>query len=140
MLTARRVLFHPDEVANEKYEYKENTGAHKVKVMLLGQTAFKARIRDIKNQIEYLTMNSEDLTTRLELALAGGISEEVHGRPFLSRPESALPTSSPIFKISLQYLRGSWVSNHLKKEMLKDLRLPLLQDTSNVEFGVVDPR
>ena len=50
MLTARLALFHPDEVAHEKSEYKENTGAHKMKAMLLGQTAFKARVRDIKNQ------------------------------------------------------------------------------------------
>ena len=76
MLTARHVLFHPHEVANEKYEDKENSGPSKVKVILLGQAAFRARVENIEKEIDYLTMMSEDLTTRLESALAGKIRDE----------------------------------------------------------------
>ncbi|KAI0317534.1 hypothetical protein OF83DRAFT_1171921 [Amylostereum chailletii] len=47
MLTARHVLFHPDEEPNIMYVFKEGTDAPQRKVMLLGQAAFDARVEDI---------------------------------------------------------------------------------------------
>ena len=51
MVTARHVLFHPDEEQNTMYVYKEGTGAPQRKVMLLGQAAFAARVANIEAAI-----------------------------------------------------------------------------------------
>ncbi|KAI0950654.1 hypothetical protein AcW1_007905 [Taiwanofungus camphoratus] len=51
MLTARHVLFHPDEVPNTEYVFKEGIGAPQKKVMLLGEAAFNARVELVEAAI-----------------------------------------------------------------------------------------
>ncbi|KAH8119864.1 hypothetical protein DFH11DRAFT_1556979 [Phellopilus nigrolimitatus] len=51
MLTARHVLFHPDETPNDLYVFKDGTGAPQRKVILLGKAAFDARVADIEAAI-----------------------------------------------------------------------------------------
>ena len=48
LLTARHVLFHPALDENKLYRYREGIGMRRRNVMLLGEAAFKDRLRDIE--------------------------------------------------------------------------------------------
>lgn len=50
LLTARHVLIHPDLEENKLYRYREGIGMRRRNVMLLGEAAFKDRLKDIEGR------------------------------------------------------------------------------------------
>ncbi|KAF5352042.1 hypothetical protein D9758_009431 [Tetrapyrgos nigripes] len=50
LLTTRHVLFHPDNEPNELYKYREDSGQPRRKVLLLGEAAFKDRLKAIESE------------------------------------------------------------------------------------------
>lgn len=68
MVTARHIVFDPNAVKNEQYEYKDGTGAPRINVMFLGKAAFEARVQDIQNKIDAQSANIAFLKRRLTLA------------------------------------------------------------------------
>ncbi|KAI0246256.1 hypothetical protein BJV78DRAFT_1364965 [Lactifluus subvellereus] len=68
LLTARHVLFHPDKEENKFYKFRDGTGAPRKKVMLLGEAAFKARLKDIEAAIGAKKVIINQLNRRLALA------------------------------------------------------------------------
>jgi len=67
LLTARHVLFHPDKEENKLYRFCDGTGAPRRNVML-GEAAFKARLKDIKAAIGAKKIIINQLERRLALA------------------------------------------------------------------------
>ncbi|KDQ18368.1 hypothetical protein BOTBODRAFT_28784 [Botryobasidium botryosum FD-172 SS1] len=74
MVTARHVVFDPNTTKNERYEYKDGTGARRINVMFLGKAAFDARVQDIKSKIDGQRANIEFLEKRS--TLADGLEED----------------------------------------------------------------
>ena len=68
MLTARHVLFHPDKEANTLYKFKDDSGAPRRDVMLLGEAAFKARVEAGEAAIGAKNIIIRQLNKRLELS------------------------------------------------------------------------
>ena len=68
MVTARHVVFDPNAVKNEQYEYKDGTGAGRINVMFLSKAAFDARVQDIQDKIDGQSANLVFLKKRLALA------------------------------------------------------------------------
>ncbi|KAI9460941.1 hypothetical protein BJY52DRAFT_1117551 [Lactarius psammicola] len=68
LLTARHVLFHPDKEENKLYKFCDGTGAPRRNVMLLGEAAFKSRLKDIETAIGAKKIIIEQLNRRLALA------------------------------------------------------------------------
>jgi hypothetical protein len=68
LLTARHVLFHPDKEENKLYKFCDGTGAPRRNVMLLGEAAFKARLKDIEVAIGDKKIIINQLNRRLALA------------------------------------------------------------------------
>ncbi|KEP50435.1 hypothetical protein V565_080110 [Rhizoctonia solani 123E] len=52
LLTTRHVLIHPGTEHNDPYVYREGTGQPPKKVLLLGEAAFKARLKAIAFEIQ----------------------------------------------------------------------------------------
>lgn len=68
LLTTRHVLFHPDKEENKLYELGVATGAPRRDVMLLGEAAFEARLKNIEAAIGSKTIIIDQLHRRLVLA------------------------------------------------------------------------
>ncbi|TFY52100.1 hypothetical protein EVJ58_g10202 [Rhodofomes roseus] len=78
MLTARHVLFHPDETPNTMYVFKDGTGAPQRKVILLGKAAFDARVEDIDVAIRAKKVILAQLAKRA--ADAAALEDEAEAR------------------------------------------------------------
>ncbi|KAI0365795.1 hypothetical protein BV20DRAFT_713566 [Pilatotrama ljubarskyi] len=70
MLTARHVLFDPRHEKNELHEFRDGAGAPHREVLLMGEVAFRARVRDIELAIDKKHITIEHLNKRLEAAAA----------------------------------------------------------------------
>ncbi|OJA10214.1 hypothetical protein AZE42_05511 [Rhizopogon vesiculosus] len=68
LLTARHVLFHPDKEENILYKFREGSGQASMKVMLMGEAAFKARCEGIESAINAKEIIIEQLHRRLAVA------------------------------------------------------------------------
>lgn len=68
LLTARHVLFHPDLEENKLYRYREGIGMRRRNVMLLGEAAFKDRLKDIEVAISNKKITVHVLNKRLAFA------------------------------------------------------------------------
>lgn len=75
LLTARHILFHPDLTPNNDYAPRFTSEATK-KVLLLGDTALKARIKDIKSEIGGKHIILEHLEARKLEAGGWGLDED----------------------------------------------------------------
>lgn len=94
-LTARHVLFHPDNDKNELYIFREGTGQSKKNVMLMGEAAFKARCEDIKSAIgakeiilNYLRQRLADANKMEDQEEAAAEQEDVS--PDIKKTEKAI--------------------------------------------------
>ncbi|KAI1793435.1 hypothetical protein LXA43DRAFT_917078 [Ganoderma leucocontextum] len=68
LLTARHVLFHPDEEENKLYRFRENSEDPMRKVMFMGEVAFKNRCGDIEAAVGAKQIVIAQLQRRLEAA------------------------------------------------------------------------
>jgi hypothetical protein len=68
LLTARHVLFNPDEEKNELYVFREGTGQPRRHVMLLGTDAFMTRVNEIEASIGAKNLIVKQLNSRLKAA------------------------------------------------------------------------
>lgn len=68
LLTARHVLFHPDNDENKLYTFREGTGQVKKKVMFMGQAAFETRCEAIESAIRGKEITLDYLARRLAYA------------------------------------------------------------------------
>ncbi|KDQ52060.1 hypothetical protein JAAARDRAFT_139278 [Jaapia argillacea MUCL 33604] len=76
LLTTRHVLFHPDNDQNELYDFYDGTGAPRRNVMMLGEAAFKARLRDIEAAIRVNQIIIDQLNMRLVLVKKVGDEDD----------------------------------------------------------------
>ncbi|KDQ54433.1 hypothetical protein JAAARDRAFT_49387 [Jaapia argillacea MUCL 33604] len=67
LLTARHVLFPPGTEQNKLYEFHGDTGAPLRNVMLLGEAAFKARLKDLEAAIRINKITVDQLNRHLVL-------------------------------------------------------------------------
>ncbi len=65
LLTARHVLFHPENDENKLYTFRERTGQAQKKVMFMGEAAFKTRCEAIKYAIGAKELILDHLKGRL---------------------------------------------------------------------------
>ncbi|THH17193.1 hypothetical protein EW146_g3576 [Bondarzewia mesenterica] len=68
LLTARHILFHPDNEKNELYQFRENSGQPKRKVLLMGEATFVAHCKAIEAAIGVKQIVIAQLNRRLEMA------------------------------------------------------------------------
>jgi len=64
LLTARHILFHPDDEENKLFEFRERRGQAYRKVVMMSQTSFDAHCKTIKSVIEAKQIVIEQLKWR----------------------------------------------------------------------------
>ncbi|KAF7795267.1 hypothetical protein EIP86_006420, partial [Pleurotus ostreatoroseus] len=107
MLTTRHVLFHPDKSANKHYAFEERTGAPQVKVMLLGQAAFNARVKQIQYQINHMknTLELREKPPVVQLAVGDPAAYEEYVEAEKEKLRSAIEASEML----LADVRRDWL-------------------------------
>lgn len=104
---------------NERYEYKEGTGAPRINVMFLGEASFDARVQAIQSKIDGQHTNIEFLKKRLSLADNLGEDDAAEERKAVNREMEDAEGAIKVFE-------------KLKKDGMRDWK-----DEANRIFGHV---